>query len=227
MPPLVPVRLEAEGARALSFADDVGKDGQFKSVTTFWRFDMKWVINMVSELSDLTVPMITEATKHDEQAPRHLLQFALCYQAGLSIGQNGKVKEVLRSLFHKRHIQLGSRLQDFVKDGGLNADKSINRKRGVYTLGFGGDLQTSKLTKITHISGDSVETSGSAVTREWSLTNNWSDYDAMLGMRPLKPTPVSQFFTSSKNGPFKFKKMSGDNKVFQSELEEMKKFHLR
>lgn len=209
-------------ARALSYADEVDKDCQFKSITTFGRIEMKWVVNMVVELSGLTISDVIAATKHDEQTPRHLLQFALCYQSGLTIGQSGKVKQVLRAMFMKRSVDLGSRLAEFRRGGGLNSDKSINWKKGVYTMTFASDSKSAKITKITHTSGDSIDISETAVTREWNLLNNWSDYDAMVKLKPLKPTLVSQFFATAKTGPYKYKKVSGDNKVFQSEPEDVK-----
>lgn len=208
-------------ARAASYGDDVDKDEQFKTISTFARLEPSWVIHLVAELSDLTAAQIIEASKFDEQTPRHLLQFALCYQGGLNIGQNGKIKAVLRAVFIRRHEQLNFRLKDFAKNGGLNTDKSINWKRGVYSFTFENDSPSAKLVKVTHVSGDAVAIDeNTCVTRAWSIVNNHSDYDAVVEMKPLKPTPLCSFFAATKTGPYRHKKMSGDNKAFQQELED-------
>lgn len=209
--------LQKARAKAANVVATVDRDDQFSEVTTVGKLEPSWIIQVVSEISDLSVVDIVAATKMDDQSPRHLLAYATAWMPSTKIPHDGIIKEVLKGVVIDRHTMLGSRLAKFKKNKGLKADKSLNWKFGCYRLDFMGPEPGAKLKSITHCSGAIVPVeAGGVIDRSWAISHNWSDWEACVVCRPLKPSPLYKFFEQSKTGPYAFKKIAGESSEFKA-----------
>lgn len=117
-----------------------------------------------------------------------------------------------------RNEEVGKRLAQFKQGGGLNSDGSLNWKKGVYNLRFEGSDADSKLVAVRHINGDEVQVTKTCIDRSWGVSQNWSDWDASFEHDGMRPSPVWHLFKGTGLGPYKFPKVTGENKSFSDEL---------
>ena len=76
------------------------------------------------------------------------------------------------------------------------------------------------LQEIKHLNGDQVHLPTSVVTRRWSLVGNWGNWDAKFQLGDDISMNVSEFFKSSKTGPYATPRYCATCKAFNDKLKE-------
>jgi hypothetical protein len=198
---------------------------KFASMTTFKNTEEEFALKMVLKHSDMKLNDLILAKQHDGQAVLQLLTYLVQVGWNLQYPQECQLVEVTIMLFDERIAEVGNRLADWKKKGGVLVTGAINWKLGCFLMDFTDDF----LTRITHRpTGDTVAVDVSdGITRKYTLHNNWDDYGAYLHKPPLPPIPVSNYFKASLKGPFKLKRLTGKSKDFQQMVTSVYSKYLR
>lgn len=203
--------------RLLLKAKQLQCDGdKFTNLTVFGKTEEDFATSFILSRSDTTLSDLVKAKQHDAGAVQQLLQYMLQYSANLRYPQEATVKEVTSRIFSSRDMLMGQRLRKFKSSGGFLSSGAVNWKKGSYELRFTEDV----LTEITHRSGEAVTLDATIrIDKGYSLHMNWDDFGAHLAKPPMPNVNLAAFFKKNGSGPWRHKRLAGQSKDFNREVQ--------
>lgn len=187
----------------------------FAKVTQIDRLDVKWLMQFVTQHTDLTMSDIFKIYKMDTAGPLELFSYLTELPFALRLPKQCLVKWVLFELARDRHRLCGNRGAEFKRRGGVNDDGTINwREHGAYELKFENGRCVQVLHRMSGLAATPPE--GIIVTTKFVLRNNFSDHLAFVECAPIPPIKLAKFFEMQAaggapaiGGPFAYRVCSG------------------
>lgn len=179
-------------------------DATFKDVRQFKNLDADFLVNFAAKRSDMTVDEIVSCIPQDAEAPQQLVAFATQLPLTLRWPAALRSQELTYRFLQARANDMGDRIKDFKKRGGLLSNNGFNWTKGCYQLAFG--ETGGKLVSITHCLGDKVAIGDEVhiFKTTCSLIENWSDMSAAILQPPYPPLKLATFETPP-SGPYRFR----------------------
>ena len=174
----------------------------FKNATNIMCLDDDYTGQWIVDHSDLNTEDIGKMCTNDNKCCHKLLASGCGLDPEQKPPKSLHIQQVMSWFLQERYTLLGTNLNHFKAKGGMNADGTINKKKGGnYKATFAaGD--NGKMIKIEHRSGD-VGTIADHVTltKKMEITNPMSDFSAALGKAPVPPCVLASFFAGATPGP--------------------------
>lgn len=172
----------------------------------------------VAQASDFSQSDLVQIRKFDSDAPQQLAIFGTQLTLGLKMPECCMYKPCFEKVCAALHTEVGNRLQ------GLKAKMTFDPRSGKLDWLTGGcyklKFTENRLTSIAHVSGCEVEVpAGVDISNRYTLTSNWSDYDAAVQLPPLPPVKLITFFNAQRqyrNGPLGNPRYVGKSKLFEN-----------
>jgi hypothetical protein len=180
----------------------------FDKISQVDRLPANWIMQWITNHSDLTMPDLVTVFKQDPDAPLHIFLHFTELPAALRLPKQCGVKAVMYNIARDRATALG-RSMTFKGSGAVCVDGKLNWKdHGNYKLVFG---ESPICTSIVHVSSNKAITppAGVQITKQWFLRANFSDHSAFVECSPIPPIKLAKFFSdagmeTSSQGPFKY-----------------------
>lgn len=184
--------------------------------STFTAVDEKYKIQYIASKSDMSSADLSNVMMGDSASLNDMFMFALQLPMKSRLPPQLMVQDVMTRFLDERYSELGARLANFKKDGGVaGSTASFQNSHGCYQLTFSADKKL--LTEVAHISGDKVAVDEKLnLGQAYTLHDNFDDHAACLALPPLPNIKLAQFFDSRRRtGPYKVQGYHGKPKLLE------------
>jgi hypothetical protein len=169
----------------------------------------EWLAIYIIGKSDVSIDELVLAKTDDDLFMQQVMTYATQMTPPLHLPMNLTIKSVMIRVLDKLIAANGNRLTRFKHKIGVNG--TVDWKTGgCFAVSF--HATTKVLVKVKHLpTGKEVDVEDSHITSKWVLEYNWSDFQAVLVLKPMPAVKLAAFFGKGL-GPHRSKPLSTRSK---------------